>query len=206
MKYFVLQKRIEVGSPPHLNALLHESPDENGANLAPAYPWYWVEPGEVLQPLPTKLFLHSKDPLYLFDIRSGNSLGEFFVSTQMLAIMRTHLRCDYEIAEIELVSAYATMARSKPYFYIRLQNAHLPMDVHINVEGSKLERRTSGEIKKVHSLVWKDGERPQMFMLQEPSIARMLFVSEAARDLCNLFAPIGVEFVCCTRIGSVNRV
>lgn len=206
MKYFALGMEVGAGSPPHLNGLLHEKIIENGQNVAPDYPWYWVEPGGKLAALPTTLYFHTKDPKYLFDIRSGYWPGDFFVSDGMLDIIKPKLPGNCQCAEVKLVSNYRSIADSKKYSYLRLDHNNFLSESIISEVSAKVDRRKTGEIKKILSLPLDSNSLPPIFMISEPSIAYVLFFSDDVRQECMRLKPVGVNFLSCADIGRLDRI
>jgi hypothetical protein len=206
MKYFALGKKVEAGSPPFLNGLLHDRLIEGGQDVPPEYAWYWVGPGEELAPLPKKLYFHTKDPQYLFDMRSGYQSGDYFVSEGLLDVIESRLDCKYQCAPVELVSNFKTISGSKKYLYLRLDRTNFPSESILEEFSAKVDRRKTGEVKKIWSLPIDSESLPAIFMIRELSIASVILFSDDVCQACMKLNPVGVEFVPSAEIGKLNRI
>jgi hypothetical protein len=206
MEYGFFAKVVERGSPAFINGLLHEIYDKSLANTPPLYDWYWVEPGRVLARLPSSLTLITKDPLIDFDIRGGQQAGDFFITNDLLAVLReaTKFRC--QAAALSIVGPDGRPRSQRSYSYIRLEGSERITRNQIDDKLSKIQYRKSGEIKHIDSLVLKKNILKNVFMVNELAIFRHLFVSKWLGDVIDRRSWCGFSIEASESIGSLDRV
>jgi hypothetical protein len=206
MKYYFFSKIVERGSPIFLNGLLHEKYDKSLVDAAPIYSWYWVEPGGVLAQLPKSLTLITKDPLIDFDIRNGQQAGDFYVSNEFLAAIKSAVEIEFEIAALHVVGGDGSSRSKRDFSYIRLANRHRLKRDFIDFEKSDIEIRRTGEIKKIHSLEFNKSLTEDLFMIDELKLFRHLFLSTNLEKFLSEKKWCGFSLCATETIGSHERV
>lgn len=173
--YYILERIIESGRPPFINAMLHEQFHENGANQPMEYAWNFAVPPNELDKLPPRLFLISKDRDYHFDFVS--SFNGHIVSDKFLDAMKKFDLNKWEISELTVVNQKGNSISQKKYFFIRLPRKCWEKEI-IDEENSIYEKRKNGEIKKITKLTILDKPLPDIFVSNEISLLNFVFFSD----------------------------
>lgn len=205
-KYLYFSRRSERGSPSFVSGLLHETFAPEKADLPPNYDWYWAEPGTTLGALPSSLVLIVKDPLIDFDIRSGQQASDFYITNDLLAELRKVVEIEGEFASLDIVGKDGVSRAERGYSYIRLANKFRLSGDIVDLQSSKIDLRRSGEIKKIHSLALKSSMSRDLFMINEMSIFRHLFVSDVIASSLSSKAWCGFALKPIEEIGAHDRI
>ncbi|UTH76596.1 Imm43 family immunity protein [Chromobacterium sp. IIBBL 290-4] len=199
--YYILDRKDGLGRPPFINAMMHESFIEKGADVPMEYDWNFAPPPEKTKPLPNSLWLISKDKKYNFDF--ATTFNGHIVSEEFLSLMNTFDISRWEKSELNVVDQKGKSITEKKYYFIRESRSFWEKDI-INLEKSKIDTRKNGEIKKIWSLSIKNCDLPDIFHSTEVALTGFVFFSERFYQSACDFKWGGFEFISSEYIGNAR--
>ncbi|MBW7569148.1 hypothetical protein KIF53_21590 [Chromobacterium subtsugae] len=199
--HYILNRKDGIGRPPFINAMLHESFIEKGADIPMEYDWNFAPPPEMPKPLPKTLYLISKDKKYNFDF--ATTFGGHIVSGKFLELMDQFGIPTWERAALTVTNQKGQAISQKKYYFIREVRKFWKSNI-VDIEKSKLDIRKNGEIKKIWSLAIKGNDLGDIFHSTEIALTGFVFFSESFYQEAKKTEWDGFQFLSCDQIADAR--
>jgi hypothetical protein len=192
--HFALAQQEQARCPIFLNGLIHEEFTEDGFDRPMRYDWHYPVGTAALADLPAELWLISKNRAYDFDFRS--QFGGHIVSADFLELMRYMETGGWQAAKLHAVSTKGRRISAKDYYFVKFPRAELlRTEEVVDFDGSRIDYRRDGQIKKVWELRFKRPPQRDLFLLDCIPLLDVVFCSARFAEAAGRLGPKGVDFV-----------